>query len=795
VTRNFQMEERLLDGLSETEAQTLLKKYGFNETVEVSANLFWGILKRLWGPIPWMLEAALILELVFGKIVQPIIIGCLLMFSATIGGVQERRAQAALKLLRSHLQVTSWVCRDGNWRIITARELVPGDKLRLRMGDIVPADGTIQQGMVEIDQSAVTGESSSTAQKSGDIIYSGSIVRRGDAIVIVTATGSASYYGQTAELVRKASPVGHLENLLFTVVRYLVAIDAVLATLLFVAVILRKDDVLDLLPFLLVLLTATIPITMPAAFTVANAVEAQTLVKDGVLVTGLSAVQEAATMDVLCVDKTGTLTQNQQAITAIIPFTGESEDNILALAAAACDESIQSPLEQTILATLKERSVRSLDRQKFVPFDASTKHSEAYVCQEDGQILRVALGSPLIVGQLAEKQSDFMNRVEELAALGARVLAVAAGPEGNLTLRGLLSFADTPRKDATRFISTLESLGIRVLMVTGDTLATAKAISHEVGIGDHFGDVTDSLNDPLQYDGFANFYPADKFHLVQTLQRLGKVVGMTGDGINDAPALKQAEVGIAVSSAADVAKASATVVLTTPGLQDMIKVVASGRRVYRRMLTWTITKIARTVELAALLTVGYIATGIFVIPLSLIVYLIVLNDIVTITLATDRAQISPEPEQWNVKRLVKIASVIGGAWIALALIMLWIALEVLHLPTPQIQTLTFAYLIYSAQATIYLTRVQERFWSFLPSLYVALATLGNIILVSVFASLGILMEPVSYTLLLGSCAAVLLTTVLLDEIKIHFFRMKTPDQICSWRMICCPKRSSQYSAV
>lgn len=763
-------------GLSETAARVRLGQTGFNEIREEAPSALRGVLKRLWGPIAWMLEAALVLELVLGKVTEPAMIAAWLLFSAVIGAIQEQRAQKVLDLLRGRLRVSARVQRDGQWRVIPARELVPGDQIRVGPGDLVPADAKISVGSVDVDQSSLTGESAFVSHTVGALIYSASTVRRGEATAIVTATGAGSFYGRTAELVRSARSVGHLDQLLFAVVRHLVTIDAVLAVVLVAFALYSGAPLLELVPFLLVLVIATVPVTMPAAFTVANAVEARALANEGVLVTGLSAVQEAATMDVLCVDKTGTLTENRQVLTAVVALAGDSEDDVLAFAAAACDASTQGPLEAAILGALHDRSmtrsttrpVTPLERLTFVAFDPAVKRSEATV-RHEGRTLRVVMGSPLAVQALARAPAGLMARVEQLATSGARVLAVAAGPEDGLSVRGLVALADTPRKDAAALIQSLQGLGIRVLMVSGDTLATARAVARQVGLGDRFGDAADPTVDPMQVDGFAHCYPQDKFRLVQTLQLSGRIVGMTGDGINDAPALKQAEVGIAVSSASDVAKAAAQVVLTRPGLGDMVAVVHSGRRVYRRMLTWTLTKIARTVELAALLAIGYIATGFFVTSLLLIAVLVILNDVVTITLATDRAWVSPVPERWNVREIGKVAGLFALAWLVLAFGILWLALKILQLSVPQIQTLMFAYLIYSAQATIYLTRVRGRFWSFAPSRYVAIATLGNVAIASVMGLLGILTAPVPAAVLLGTLAAVLAATFVLDEVKRWLF--------------------------
>ncbi|BAI62540.1 P-type ATPase [Methanocella paludicola SANAE] len=758
-----------VEDLSEAEARARLDKNGYNEILEEPSGPFRGILKRLWGPIPWTLEAALILEVALGKIVEASVIAVLLLFSAIVGETQELRAHTAVDFLRHRLQVSARVRRDGRWRFLPARELVSGDLVHIKLGDIVPADCIIRNGAVEVDQSVLTGESVSVSRSNDETIYSGSTVLRGEAIATVTATGSGTSYGRTAELVRTAESPGHLQKLMFTVVRYLATVDLVLAVVLVGVALWNNSDLLPLLPFLVVLVIATVPVSMPASFTVANALEARTLAKEGVLITGLTAIQEAATMEVLCVDKTGTLTQNRPEIAAIIPFPGELEEEVLAYAAACCDEATQNPLDIAILHELEHRSIQPLSRHRIVPFDPATKRSESYV-NRDGQTFQVMLGSPPIVEQFADPRPEFKDQVEELAASGARVLAVAAGPEGHLSLRGLVALADLPREDAAALVKAIQGLGIRVLMVTGDTSATARAVSHKVNLGDRIGDLNVALNNPLEYDGFANVYPEDKFRIVQALQKLHLTTGMTGDGINDAPALKQAEVGIAVSSASDVAKASAKVVMTSPGLQDIVKIIYGGRYVYRRMLTWTITKIARTVELAVLLTLGYIATGFFVTPLSLIIIIIVLNDIVTITLGTDRAWASPVPERWDVRDIAKIAGILAAGWLVLAFFILWIGLNVLKLPVPQIQTLMFVYLIFSAQTTIYITRVRDHLWSFLPSRYVIATTVGNVVVASALAILGILMAAVPVIYLIGVLGAVLAATFLLDEVKIWFYQ-------------------------
>jgi H+-transporting ATPase len=651
--------------------------------------------------------------------------------------------------------------------LLPARDLVPGDRVSVTTGDLVPADCTITEGIVEVDQAALTGESAVVSREAGEMIYSGAVVRHGMASGTVSATGPRSYYGRTAELVRSAGPASHLEQLLFAVVRHLIAIDAVLAAILAGIALWHGEALLPLVPFFLVLITATVPVTMPAAFTVANAVEARRLANEGALVTGLSAVQEAAIMDVLCVDKTGTLTQNRQTLAAVAALPGETETDVLAWAAAACDESTQSAIDLAILTERAARAIPPLPRETFIAFDPAAKRSEAILRPNaEGQAFRVLLGSPAIIRTLAEPSQDLAAAVEAWAATGARVLAVAVGPEGGLRVRGVVALVDALRDDARSLIDTIKALGIKVLMVTGDTVATAKTVARRVGLGDHFGQQERDLENPLAFDGFANVFPEEKFKLVQGLQHAGRRVGMTGDGVNDAPALKQAEVGIAVQAASDVAKAAAQVVLTQPGLDGVAAVVSGGRRVFRRMLTWTITKVARTVELAALLTFGYIATGFFVVPLVLIVVIIVLNDVVTITLATDRAWVSSAPERWNVGEIAKLGGALAVGWLVLAFAILWIALAPLHLPVPQIQALMFAYLMYSAQATIYITRTPQRFWTVPPSRWVAAATGGNVVVASVLAAGGWLTAAVPMVFLAATLGAVVIVAAALDQMKI-----------------------------
>lgn len=775
-SKSVDLEESIgITGLTDAEVEAAILEYGYNEITEKKENLYWGVLKRLWGPIPCTLETALLLEILLGKILQASIIAVLLLFSAIVGETQERRARKVVGYLKQHLQVTVRVLRNGIWQFIAARELVFGDYIHIKTGDIVPADCTIFRGSIELDQSVLTGESESVIRSEYETIYSASVVRLGEAIAFVKATGTYSFFGKTAELVKNVSAPGHLQKLLFAVVRNLAMVDIILAVVLLIAALLNSYAILPLLPFIVVLIIATVPVSMPASFTVANAMEARVLAKEGVLVTGLTAIQEAATMQVLCIDKTGTLTQNRPQIATVFSFSDYSENELLEYAASASDACSQNPIDIAILKEVEKRFLCPFIRERYIPFDPVRKASSALI-NHDGQLQEVILGSPFVMESYALTIPQFKEKVSEMAMNGGRVLAIAIGREGETKVCGLLTFADLPAEDAASLVQTIKNLGIRLMMITGDTLPTAKAMARRLNMGERISPLSDVLKAPLNYDGIANVYPEEKYQIIQALQKLDLTVGMTGDGINDAPALKQAEVGIAVSSAADVAKASAKIVLTAPGLQGIVRIICGGRRVYRRMMTWTITKITRTLELAVLLTIGYLATGEFVVPLSLIVLIIVFNDLVTITLGTDRAWVSPTLEQWDVKSISKLSGILATGWLLLAFLILWLTLEVLELPFAQIQTFMFLYLIYSAQATIYITRVQKHFWSFLPSRLVMAVTLGNIFVSSLFALCGILMAQVSPLLVIALLAVVVLASFGLDLLKIRFYKRQKQEK-------------------
>ena len=729
-----------------------------------------GTLKRLWGPIPWLLEAAMIFELFMGKGIQAAVVFLLLVFSAVVGEIQEKRAKKAIGYLHQRLQISVRTLRNGIWQTIPSRELVPGDIVHARVGDIVPADIEIINGTVNVNESALTGESIDVIKLAGEKIFSASTISHGEVIASVSAIGTKSSYGKTAELVRTAEAPGRLQVLLFNIVRYLAYLDVLLAVILVIAALVYGTPWQDLLPFLVILFIATIPISMPSSFVVANSLEAHNLSKEQVLITGLSGIQEAAGMNVLLVDKTGTITNNRPEIAKLVPFGQQEDTELLKLAAAASDDTSKDSISTAILRAFKEQRLAMPERMSFTAFDPVHKVSRAQIIQ-NGNRLNVVMGSPAIIGEVAATPGEFMDQVNLLSSRGSRVLAVASGENEKLICQGLIALADSPRDDARESIAKIKNLGIRIIMLTGDMAGSARAIAEQVGIGTRIGTLEDALSNPLDFDGFANVYPEDKYKIAQALQKRGMVVGMTGDGINDAPALKQADVGIAVSTATDVAKSAARVVLTEPRLSDITKLIDGGHRVYRRMMTWTITKLARTAELAALLTFGFVFTGFFPVSLSLIVFIVVMNDMVTLTLGTDKAWPTSVPEKWDISKLAEISAIFTVGWLALGLWLLWFYLKIQHLSAAQISSLMFLYLIFSAMETIIMTRTRDTFWSFLPSKWVSGMIAINIIVATLMAASGWLMAAVSFQAIIILLVITLIAMVILDGLKIWYYRV------------------------
>jgi len=729
-------------GLTSAEASRRLLEFGPNAVVEKRPHLVWELISKFWAPVPWMLETTIVLELALGKALEAAVIGVLLIFNASLSLSQEARARSALELLQKRLSVRARVLRDGVWSVISAEQLVPGDFIHVQMGDLVPADVDIRGGAVSLDQSALTGESVPVEVEPGKAAYAGSLVKRGEASGEVIATGARTYFGKTAELVRSAKTVSHLQSIIFSIVKYLVAMDAALAAGVFVYAVVTGLPLVETLPFVLILLVASVPVALPATFTLATALGALELVKSGVLVTRLSAIEEAAAMDILCSDKTGTITQNQLSLSVLHPYAPFSDRDLLRFAAYASDEASQDPIDLAVLARAKAEGVLAapIRRINFIPFEPATKLAEATVVA-DGRELRALKGAPQAIavrlGDSAETDAD----VERLAQGGYRVLAVAGG-DGASRMMGLLALADPPRADSKSVVTGLNKLGVRVAMVTGDGLATARAVADQVGITGRAcsrRDLHENIAKTLDCAVFAGVFPEDKFELVRALQRAGHVVGMTGDGVNDAPSLKQAEVGIAVATATDVAKASASLVLTEVGLTDALASVETSRRIYQRMLTYTLNKIIKTVEIGLFLSIGVILTRAFIITPLLIVLLLFTNDFVTMSIATDHVTPSPMPDRWQIRSLMLAGMSLGALVLVLSFSLFFYGRELLHLSLPQLQTLVFITLVFTGQGMVYLVRERRHFWNSAPSGWMILSSIVDVALVSAMSARGVWM--------------------------------------------------------
>ncbi len=763
-----------LTGLSQEQADELAKKYGLNLIPEEKPRLWLTFLRKMWAPVPWMLVMSIILEVILGKTLEAGIIAALVVFNAVMSTLQENRAQNALSLLRKRLTVTSRVLRDGKWQMLPSANLVPGDVIYLRLGDLVPADVLIHTGDLLVDQSALTGESMPVEIGNGSPAFAGSTIRRGEAAATVVSTGLSTKFGKTAELVKLAKNTGQLEKIVFSIARVLVILDAGLVAVVLAYALLTGLPLSVVLPFALILLVASVPVALPATFTLSTALGAQELARNGVLVTRLSAIEEAASMEVLCADKTGTLTENRLEVAEVKPFPPYSEEDVIRLAAMASDEATQDPIDLAILE--KITSGRLVEdpkesRVRFIPFEPATKRSEA-VFEENGQLLRVTKGALQAIAALnGAGHGDISQMVDELSGRGLRVLAVASGLNNELHLSGLIGFQDPPRSDSASLIARLKELGIRIVMITGDGLLTAKAIAARVGIG-NVACRSDALADiEPQKDGncqvYAEVLPEDKFKLVGKYQRAGYITGMTGDGVNDAPALKQADVGIAVASATDVAKASASLVLTSPGLGNVVTAIESSRRIYQRMLTYTLNKIIKTIQIAIFLSLGLVLTRTFITTPLLMVLLLFANDFVTMSISTDRVHPSPLPDRWNIKSIVLAAVSLALPLLALSFSIFLYARNVLHLPLAQLQTLIFTMLVFSGQGTVYLIRERRHFWHSFPSWWMIAGTLVDFFVVTLLATTGVIMAPISIGLVLANLGVNLIYLFLVDFLKVR----------------------------
>jgi len=762
-------------GLSSAEVEERLKRFGFNEVLEKKPSALFAFAKKFWNLTSWMLEIIIVLSLFLQRYADVYIVAGLLVFNAVLGFMEEQRASNAVEALKEKLLVNARALRGGNWKLVPARELVPGDVIRVRSGDFVPADAKVQ-GKVSVDQSALTGESRTIEKMPDDLLYSGSIIRGGESNAVVVSTGVKTYFGKTVELVQLARPKLHIETVVSNVVRWLLIMVVALIAVAFVFSAFQSIAVLDVLPIVLVLLLSAIPVALPAMFTTSLAIGSRELAKKGVLVTRLSALEDAATMDVLCADKTGTITMNKLSITNVIPLNGFAEKDVVLYGALASQEANQDPIDLAFINMAKQENLLTgaFVQKVFVPFDPRNRRTEASVVTGN-EVFRVMKGAVRIIAGFCGLEEAAIKELEAsmevFAAKGYRTLAVAkTDAEGNLLLIGLSALYDTQRPDSKQLINELKELGVPVKMLTGDALPVAREIAREVGLGENIIGASDLKAlikaNPIEAAeaaersvGFAEVYPEDKYTIVKSLQAEKHVVGMTGDGVNDAPALRQAEVGIAVSSATDVAKGAASAVLTSEGLTGIVDLVKNGRVIHERITAWILSKVVRTLQISIFVVLSFLLTGTYVVSAFAIILYFFLTDFVKIALSTDNQSWSKKPDTWNITGTVKASLVLGSLVVVESFVLLFLCSSVFSVSpdNPAMYTYTFEILFFSAIFLIFNVRERHHFWFSRPSKTLSVAIVVSLVVATVLVSVGIAnLEPVplTHTLLLLLLSAV-----------------------------------------
>lgn len=749
-------------GLSEAQARERLLRTGPNTVPLPEPSPIRRVVQKFWGPVPWMLEVAGLLEFLTGKTMEGGIVFLLLLMNGVFAFIQEEKGQKALRLLQERMEVTARVRRDGQWKIIPARDIVVGDLVHVRMGDFVPADMRLESGTPLLDQSSLTGESMPVSKGKGDELFAGTVLRRGEGTGNVLRTGGQCAYGKTVQLLHDSHTRSHAEETVLQIVKSLLMVDLLLA---FVIVPLAYETGVpfsSLVAFLLILVLSAIPIALPPMFTLANALSALVLGKVQVLVTKLSAISDAAAMEELVCDKTGTLTENRLEVHEITPVPGRSENEVLKAAMDASDLSSQDPLDMAVItAGVKRGLVQSppSTRARFIPFDPETKRTEVFISL-DGRTLRIIKGSPALLAS-----EGLLNSPPGIASGGQRPVAVLSGPrEGPLSFLGVISFSDRLRADSHSTLARLRDLGIRIRLASGDTPDAALPLGRTLGFSGPVCTTTRSgFRDECEL--YAGILPEDKFFLIREIQNRGRIVGMTGDGVNDAPALHQAEVGIAVSHATDIARASAGLVLLSPGLSGLLDVVKEGRRVTRRLQSYILNKIVKTLEIALFLTGGLLLLHTAVIGSLQILLLIFTNDFVTLALASDQAKPSNRPDPIRVGETLKMGFLYAGSWLFLTFSIFRVGQTLLHLSHDECQTLSFLTLVLTGIGNVLVVRDPGPFYRSLPSRPLFMILAADVVVAGVLSGTSVLMDPLPVSVILGVLVAVGGATFAIDLLK------------------------------
>ena len=780
------------DGLTDAEAKKRLTQYGPNELVEKKTNLLLKFLGYFWGPIPWMIEVAVILSGVVRHWPDFFIILLLLVTNAVVAFWEERQAGNEIAALKAKLAIKARVIRDGKWINPAARELVPGDVIRLRLGDVIPADARLLTGdEVSVDQSALTGESLPATRKSGDAVFSGSIIRRGEIGALVYATGGNTYFGKTAQLVQEALTVSHFQKAVLKIGNYLIILAVALVAVIIGFAIYRGDAILTTLQFALVLTVAAIPVAMPTVLSVTMAVGARLLAKKQAIVSRLVAIEELAGVDVLCADKTGTLTQNKLTLGDAFSVNNIPAEQIVLTAALASREENNDTIDLAVLGGVKNKEeLKNYQVVHFMPFDPVHKRTEATVKGKDGKAFKVTKGAPQVILALSANVGSVKaaaeKAVNDFAARGFRSLGVArAEGDGPWQFLGVLPMFDPPREDAKATIATALTMGVKIKMVTGDALAIAKETAKTLGMGTNIldaGTLGDSkkqesaavIESIEKADGFAQVFPEHKFHIVDVLQKHDHIVGMTGDGVNDAPALKKADCGIAVSSATDAARAAAAIVLLTPGLSVIIDAIKESRRIFQRMNSYAIYRIAETLRVLLFMTLAILVFNFYPLTAVMIVMLALLNDGAILSIAYDNVHYKDKPEAWNMRMVLGISTVLGVIGVVSAFGLFYLGERVFNLDRAHIQTLMYLKLSVAGHLTIFLTRTRGVFWSIRPAKILMIAVFGTQAVATLIAVYGLFMTPLGWGWAGFVWGYALLWFLLNDRVKLLAYRIFDP---------------------
>jgi H+-transporting ATPase len=780
------------DGLSQAEAEKRLTQYGPNEIEEKKTNPLLKFLTYFWGPIPWMIEAAVILSAVNRSWPDFAIILLLLLANAVVGFWEEHQAGNAIDALKATLAIKAKVKRDGKWINPVAREVVPGDVIRVRLGDIVPADARLLDGdPVEVDQSALTGESLPVTRKPGEAVFSGSIIRQGEIDALVYATGANTYFGKTTQLVQEAHTVSHFQRAVLKIGTYLIYLAVALVAVIVAVSLFRGNPVLTTLQFALVLTVAAIPVAMPTVLSVTMSVGAHLLAKKQAIVTRLATIEELAGVDILCSDKTGTLTQNKLTLGDPFSVNDIPADQVILSAALASRAENNDTIDLAVLGGLKDdQALKGYQVVHFQPFDPVHKRTEATVKDKDGKEFKVTKGAPQVILELSADAGQVKPAVEqavnEFAGRGFRSLGVArAEAQGAWQFLGVLPLFDPPREDAKATIATARQMGVNVKMVTGDQMAIARETAGKLGLGTNildaggFGDTkhkeTAELAESIEKaDGFAQVFPEHKYHIVDVLQKRGHIVGMTGDGVNDAPALKKADCGIAVSGATDAARAAAAIVLMTPGLSVIIDAIKESRKTFQRMNSYAIYRIAETLRVLLFMTLAILVFNFYPVTAVMIVLLALLNDGAILSIAYDNVHYKDQPEAWNMRLVLGVATVLGVIGVVSAFGLFYLGEHVFHLDVGHIQTLMYLKLSVAGHLTIFLTRTRGPFWSTRPARILWLAVLGTQVLATLIAVYGLFMTPLGWGWALFVWGYALVWFLVNDRVKLLAYRIFDP---------------------